>query len=325
MYKLPLHLCSTILKKKTHTHKERMSKAYAAHGQAVKEVTKKYSSPMHLYNVDEAVFEPDKFAGKFTPYSQPEDTYYDKKRMLAQASSGEGDMNFGKISAGDADISYLARAEAKQEYLEDLMAFGQMYDLNDPAQVEIARRINPEYFEILNQGIEDDAKMQERLAKIRLNGMRDWADVILILRIKRGQIVPSKSALWLPEQSGENDAERFKRGIFNPRKYMPLKTGDFNDPSGQFQWINNIAPGLNAYFGDRTAPNAPRAFNYTPLAGRRAGGIGQNGFNNYFCPPGVTRCGPLGADPNNPNRHEAGIPPRILTTQNFPPPQPPRQ
>lgn len=267
---------------------EKTKQAYLEHGQAIAKNNAKFRPPMNLVGKDDATMVPSQFPGRFTPWSQEEDTYYERKRMLAAAHHTNG--GYGEIRAGDAEIDMLARKETLQRYLEDLKAFSQAYDLNDPAQVAIARKINPRYFEILSEQIDNDAALQAKIAKIKLNGVNSWEDFVFLLQIKRKEIKPSKFALWMPEQDDSNDNDRFRRGMFNPRKYRPLKTAKANDPDDEYKWINNILPGVN-WKRDNSDPYNPR------LRGAEFEGSKKANIDNYICPPEAKPCtingGPL--------------------------------
>jgi len=110
------------------------------------------------------------------------------------------------------------------------------------------------------------------------------ADFTFVLQVMRGEIKPGETALWLPPDPVGDDAYRFRRGMFNPRRYMPLDSTDTNKPSASYDWLNAVLPGVGWRKEDGTSkrPSLP------------TGGAHQTGFNAYICPPPSQECSPNG-------------------------------
>lgn len=157
---------------------------------------------------------------------------------------------FGTKQLTDQDLRYLKR---KQDIYQEanLKSFvSQLYDARDPGQAALLDKIFPQLNNEREAIIEQRAELEKRLAKIRLRGPQDEADLKLLFAISSGAIAPPKGELWKPESwftGGPSETERLQRGLFNPRR---LFAGAKNKGYMPFDRLGGVLPENNPTFMD---------------------------------------------------------------------------
>lgn len=189
------------------------------------------------------------------------DDYEQIKTSLVMAN-GSG-TPFGQAMLQDSDIAWLKSKRDAMQRADFEVWLTKMFDLTNPAHVQILERVYPEYFSRRLAKLEEDAELQLRLAKIRLHGGAavDKEDLMLIYGIQSGQVKVPTQALWKPEIAGSPYANpNFTRGIFSPFKLqVPMNypgSGAFMDlitkssvPSAMRGAASNATDAISAYAG----------------------------------------------------------------------------
>jgi hypothetical protein len=109
---------------------------------------------------------------------------------------------------------------------------------DNPVMQKWAQQINPEYFKKKERQIDAQAELQKQLAKIKLYGVRDQDDLMLLYAITSGAMNVQDKSLFNPE--GDDPVDYYQKGLFNP-----IKTGGLK-----------IAQSRGLYAGRDADPNA---------------------------------------------------------------------
>lgn len=116
----------------------------------------------------------------------------------------------------DDEIDYLLDKTSAYETAEFHKWFQRLYKMDDsnPVMKKWGMEMVPELWQMKEQSIEDNARLQTQLAKIRLRGVRSREDLTLMWAIAKGAIHIPSGPIYAPQ--AETFAES-KRGVFNPR------------------------------------------------------------------------------------------------------------
>lgn len=228
--------------------------SYMKHAERTAQIRQKYRQGMLLEGGKEGnpTYNPDYFPGRFAPWSERVDTHQAVKRALAGEGQNAGAGPMGVMHANEHDIDYVTKKFLLGKYLEDLRAFGHTYDLSDPAQVEIAKRINSEYFDLLEEEIDARAELDARLGKIMLRGIQSWDDWLIVAAVLRDEIKVPETPVWLGKENKNTDtAIIWHRGMFNPLRHSTFNTvlaaeGNMGNPlaTRKSMFLKNIMPGF---------------------------------------------------------------------------------
>lgn len=88
----------------------------------------------------------------------------------------------------DSDVAYYAKKSAEDEHLAFMQFCASKFDLTDPAQVEIFRRINPEYFTRQMAYIDSRLDTIKRWLSIRETGIQSMEDMTFLWMLQTGRL-----------------------------------------------------------------------------------------------------------------------------------------
>lgn len=158
----------------------------------------------------------------------PHDEMYDiKKQYIAGRLRDPEDGSviptggLGEARFDESDKAYLLEKETQAEEIEFKKFARSLFNLDDPATAAlVAEKILPDLYKEQEAEIDKMAKLQARLAKIRMQGgwPRTSDEVALLFAIKKGYIKLPKGALWEFDKWARED--NVQRGIFNPMRYI---------------------------------------------------------------------------------------------------------
>ena len=112
------------------------------------------------------------------------------------AVAGKKDQSNWVVPYTTEDAKYQQLKFAQGEELNFVAWLSQKYDMNDPAQREIMRKIYPEYFTQRSELLRSKAKLNLRYAEMRLNGASSKEDLLLEYMIETGQIKLDEQPIW---------------------------------------------------------------------------------------------------------------------------------
>jgi len=167
----------------------------------------------------------------------PEDTTMELRAGLA-GQPMPGQSSTGRTYAAhpdvmQEDVAYAARLQARQQLANKRQWIEGLFDTRDPAQRDLCDKLFPELTREKETIIEDRADLAQKLAKIRLRGMRTREDVELVYMVASGAIAPPQGPLWDPAQWGLEASMQtvMNRGLFNPNGNRSAKPS-----GGQAMW-----------------------------------------------------------------------------------------
>jgi hypothetical protein len=140
----------------------------------------------------------------------------------------------GQAHFDESDKAYLLEKEKQAEEIEYKSFARSLFNLDDPATAAlVAEKILPDLYKEQEAEIDKMAKIQARLAKIRMQGgwPRTADEVSLLFAIKKGYIQLPKGALW--DFKNWHHADNMQRGIFNPLRYI-AGTRQYSDVDSAF-------------------------------------------------------------------------------------------
>lgn len=119
----------------------------------------------------------------------------------------------------DSDAERVMRKQAAFEVAKQEEWFSDTWhtDSSNPTKQRWAQSVFPEFYDRREQVIEEQARLQLALAKIRLRGPRSREDLDLLFALDQGYLKPGDKPLYA--LTGPSTAEKdARRGIFNPRR-----------------------------------------------------------------------------------------------------------
>lgn len=187
-------------------------------------------------------------------------TTYDEKdkEMVAKLQLSEGMTTgitpFGKMEARDSDFKWAQRKAAAAETAAFQAYFAKNFDLMDPAQKRVAKRLYPEFYAERKKLLKQQTKNLFRLAKIKLEGIESFKDLKTTYLAESGRLdVGPLKNLLNPEALRRTEAEQqvsFQRGLANPflvygKEVYPSTTKNRNVESDA--WATRKTTGESQY------------------------------------------------------------------------------
>lgn len=120
----------------------------------------------------------------------------------------------------DQDVEYVMRKRdaAESFKFENWFSNQWEFDSSNPTLQRWAQQMMPELFSKREQVIDEQADIQKRLAKMKLYGIRDRADLELLYAIDSGLLALPQEPLHRLGDNVTQASVSFQRGLFNPRK-----------------------------------------------------------------------------------------------------------
>lgn len=168
------------------------------------------------------------------------------------------------------EIDYLLDKTSAYETAEFHKWFSRLYRMDDsnPVMKKWGMELVPELWQMKEQSIEDNARLQTQLAKIKLRGVRSREDLMLMWAIAKGAIMVPTGPIYSPTAEVFADS---KRGVFNPRHLAGRSGAAFDDRRGASGFITTPR-GDGAYARGGDIPNP------APWLGGGRGYAGARGF-----------------------------------------------
>ncbi len=139
----------------------------------------------------------------------------------------------------DSDAERVMRKQAAFEVAKQEQWFANTWhtDASNPTKQRWAQAVFPEFYDRREQVIEEQARLQLAIAKIKLRGPRSREDLDLLYALDQGYLKPGDGPLWHLTGPETTDAKA-RRGIFNPRKTKmvrkDVRPGRVENPIGDF-------------------------------------------------------------------------------------------
>ena len=192
----------------------------------------------------------------------------DKKYMMRRALNTADASRPDPIT--DDEIDYLLDKTSAYETAEFHKWFSRLYRMDDsnPVMKKWGMELVPELWQMKEQSIEDNARLQTQLAKIKLRGVRSREDLMLMWAIAKGAIQVPTGPIYDPAAEVFADS---KRGVFNPRHLAGRAGGVFDDKRGASGFI--MTPrGDGALARGQAGPN-PAPWNRNEVGYARTPGL----------------------------------------------------
>lgn len=152
------------------------------------------------------------------------DKMYDIKKKYVDGSLRDpetggaiGREALGKPIFDESDKQYFAEKEKQAEEIEYESFASSLFNLDDPATAAlVSEKILPDFYAKREAEIDKMAKLQARLAKIRMRGgwPKDNEEMMLLYALQKGYLQAPTGAIWdFARWRSENNLQR---GIFNP-------------------------------------------------------------------------------------------------------------
>lgn len=122
----------------------------------------------------------------------------------------------------DSDIGLILRKMGATEVAKKDQWFASTWgaDSSNPTMQRWAQSVYPEFFKRREQVIDEQTQIQNRLAKMKLYGVRSREDFDLLHGIHQGYVKVDDTSLW--NIKGE-DMDAPRRGLFNPFRVKSYK------------------------------------------------------------------------------------------------------
>lgn len=149
----------------------------------------------------------------------PRDDLFKMKAKIAKGTNRRWDVS-------DEEASYVLDKQKGLEAHKFDKFFWEAYkpDTKDPAKQRVLREIYPAFWDRRLKKMEEIAKVQLSVARIKMLGPQSEEDLQLLYAINTGLIdIPSSALHKLDDQTAAEDAKNFKRGMFNPIKHEVAK------------------------------------------------------------------------------------------------------
>lgn len=154
-----------------------------------------------------------------------------------------------QVPVTESDVAYYERKRAADEHLAFMQYAASKFDLRDPAQAEMYRRINPDYFNKQMEYVDSRLDTIKRWMTIRANGIQSMDDIRFMWMLDTGRISLPKGYSSFEELAtdGEFDGTTIvdrgrqtgklgynNRGILSPMQWFATDTASY--PVDGFGW-----------------------------------------------------------------------------------------
>jgi len=194
-----------------------------------------------------------------------------------------GDTPFGKLQAKDSDFQWLQKKREQEAYANFQQWFATNFDRMSPEQKALARELFPRFYQERLEELQRQLKMTEKLARLKIEGIKDKNDLILQYAAESGFIDSDPMEHILHPERAEyaqrKDAReaRYMRGLLNPRR---LARGDWG--------IRNRKTNAKQLLGRETAAfGAHPAFELGTKSGFSAYGKLDSNTEKFSQPQGL--------------------------------------
>ena len=158
----------------------------------------------------------------------PYDTDWEMKKELSNAAGPDGPLISPSrpMPFTDRDMDYMKRKRADEEFAAYESWLSNRFDLNDPAEVQLFKKIAPSYFARREALINEQIDLTSKYAKLKLFGPESEEDLQVEYMVETGRTQLPKGPIWDPwtwmaNQAGvsqaelDNDAAGSGRTVFN--------------------------------------------------------------------------------------------------------------
>lgn len=172
-----------------------------------------------------------------------------------------------KYTVEKADIDVMKQKSEEAELMQLDAFVQQLYNMNDPKDVKIMKELWPAYFERREKEIDKQIELQKRFAKIRMFGVQNTDDLLLLYGVSTGEVKMEPFAPWtgLRKNDPADQLSRFKRGYFSVHRMFVNGRG-FSDATKHGQWrdaFNPLVDDSGVFQNDRSLIN-PTIANQIP-------------------------------------------------------------
>ena len=153
-------------------------------------------------------------------------------------------VNFDANSPRPRVLEWIRRKQEAVTHANYEIWANSLFNMRDPAQAEMRRKIEPEYFQKREWVIEQRAELEKELAKLSLYGYpQSEKQLKLLYMLSTGEIKAPKGVLYDPrtweDLPGSQDLSNgtFQRGLFSPTS---MKQGSSNPQQLPFDFLAGV-------------------------------------------------------------------------------------
>jgi len=220
------------------------------------------------------------FPAMLVPKDPYDSVWQQKQQNIAQNPFGAQDKVQFVQEITPEDLAYQRRKADVLENIQFEKWLHSVIDMSNPAQVAMAREngVLDGYFEQRKKVIDNAHEVSRKIAHMRLLGQSSWRypDYKLAYALKTGVLKLPTGSLMNPASyltGGSGDAG-YRRGYFNPRRFLPAITGgklkNREDPFPELDIANGSIIGdisskqFDGKFNAISSPNAPLQLGLAP-------------------------------------------------------------
>ncbi len=156
---------------------------------------------------------------------------------------------FDKKRISQSEIELLKQRLQERENIDFEQFILKVLKPDDPYTLEILDKNFPDIISSRERSIEEYAEFLKKLTQVAVRGLESEDDYALLYNIKTGKVSLPPGILGniFNIQGGvsgfnNEDPYNYKRGMFNPRKYMVLKDRvEFNIPNSPFPFTIDVS------------------------------------------------------------------------------------
>lgn len=187
-------------------------------------------NPVNLDNFDDAQLGPGDIAEQYpTSANQINDPRDAKYQLLEQIrpDPNTADTPYGRIQWSDDVFDWLQKKKQVTEKAKFEEWFAAHFDKMSPTAKALAKELYPSFYRDRMKTLKMNVKLLEKLAAIRIRGVQSKDDLMLQFAADQGYIdtINIINILHPETHDREERAQEYKRGLFNPRRYMFGESG----------------------------------------------------------------------------------------------------
>ena len=212
---------------------------------------------------------------------------YDSIAELKQSQVAAGGQYVAEF--GEEDAEYLLRQRAQVENADFDRWVLQKYDLSNPGDRMVAQRVIPELFDRQKETLAYQTELQNRYAKLRIDGPKSDDDLKFEWLIESGRLQLPEGPLWDPQAWMSNQMRKYQNGgvaiatddarsIANRKRYM----------AGLFSPLTPINENQTGWQTNYNNPSDIRGYGFAPrFAAQLFGGSQRTGhtYSRYGSNP----------------------------------------
>lgn len=164
--------------------------------------------------------------------ADPRDELMRMKSEMVAAGSMTGMTPYGEVTVTEEDLAWIRKKRDVEEKLALDRWIGSNFHTDDVTTRAWLQKVYPEYYEVREQEMVDQAKFALRVNLLLLRGPQNQEDLVLFWALQQGliELEPDWNVIGPNSRRPDMTVEqaRFQGGLMNPRKYKSDSERDRN-------------------------------------------------------------------------------------------------